>query len=118
MPASAAGVTCRIADPSADDGSGRSLDVYWRQERPMALLEFFRRKRASRPDYPVVEIADLSPEGQAFIADLQRRGALAGWTREELEEHERRTLAGHEEELREAIREADEHRRQRRSQQK
>jgi hypothetical protein len=83
----------------------------------MALMEFFRKIRGqpSDPPYPVVDIEDLSPEARAFVADLQRRGALAGWTQEELEDHERRTLEGHEEEMREAIREADEHRRQRRS---
>ena len=79
----------------------------------MTLMQFFRKMRgqAEESPYPTVNIEDLSPEGRAFIE--ARRHSLDGWTAEELDEHARRTLAGHEDELREAIREAEERRKSR-----
>ena len=82
----------------------------------MTLRQFLSKMRGqpSEPAYPVVDIADLSPKARAFLEE--RMHSLDGWTREELDDHARRTLEGHEEELREAMREADEHRRSRKLQ--
>jgi hypothetical protein len=74
----------------------------------MTLQQFIDRIRHRQPKYPEPK---LSESARAFIE--ARRHNLDGWTREELDEHARRTLQGHEAELREAMREADEHRRTR-----
>jgi hypothetical protein len=69
----------------------------------MTLQQFIDRIRRRQPTYSG---ADLSESARAFIE--ARRHDLDGWTEEELDEHARRTLEGHEAELREALTEGDE----------
>ena len=74
----------------------------------MTLNQFIDRLRHRQSKEPE---SQMDERARAFID--ARRDSLDGWTDAELDDHALRTLKGHEDELREALHAAAEHRRTR-----